>query len=854
MARCSLELTLKPSLLPGVVRLVPRANPLPIFQHACPFSGCSGPQWQSFCRKGFFDAVRGVSRTAARSTGREPGASSPSEGDAAEPKPESSNSTQQHQQDDSHGSERDGGPSTSGSSPSATPSSSPSASSSRPQPHRHQHQLQGPFGWIARLFSLPQAQLPLRIAFNVAVLFALMRLWPAGRGAGGDVSEEAVLKMPYSDFVRCAKGNEVELVTVDGLKVFFTLRNSSPLLQQRRNQILLHHHPNSHQQHRQQQNQDEQQQRGQAAAAAAQATASPSAAATAAAATTAPRGASSSASPQTQQPLYFYTVRPADYAMPYDYLEGNAVPVSAIEHRENRLLTLVGYVLLVAVVLSTLNRLPRQEAGRSPGRKHRPASSPPSFSPAGSGGDGGPVSTTFADVAGVDEAKEELQEIVEYLRSPERFSRLGARPPAGVLLVGPPGTGKTLLAKAVAGEAGVPFFSISASEFVELYVGMGAMRVRELFAAARREAPAIVFIDEIDAVAKGRDMRLRSVGNDEREQTLNQLLTELDGFESGPDKAPPVPAPGPLGGLLGGSGDGGSASSRHPAAHVVICLAATNRPDVLDPALLRPGRFDRRVAVERPDKVGREQILRVHLSRRGLPLSDDVSVSSLAALTTGFTGADLANLVNEAALLGGRRGKNAVGREEFDAAVMRAIAGIEKKRSILQGAEKAVVARHEVGHALVGAAVARLLDGFGEPSRLSIIPRTGGALGFTYTPPKSEDRALMFDCEIRGQLAVLMGGRAAEHLTCAAVSTGAADDIRRATDLATRAVSEFGMSRLLGPVNVAVLAAGGADGGDGLALLREGSGDVGRLVEREVRELVDGALTVAMAVVAGNAR
>jgi cell division protease FtsH len=235
-----------------------------------------------------------------------------------------------------------------------------------------------------------------------------------------------------------------------------------------------------------------------------------------------------------------------------------------------------------------------------------------------------------------------------------------------VLLVGPPGTGKTLLAKAVAGEAEVPFFSISASEFVELYVGMGAMRVRELFASARKEAPAIVFIDEIDAVAKGRDMRLRSVGNDEREQTLNQLLTELDGFDS--DKE-----------------------------HVVICIAATNRPDVLDPALLRPGRFDRRVAVERPDKVGREQILRVHLNRKGLPLAEDVSVEGISAMTLGFTGADLANLVNEAALLAGRHNKAVVGREEFDAAILRAVAGIEKKRSILQGLEKDVVSKHEVG-------------------------------------------------------------------------------------------------------------------------------------------------------------
>ncbi|KAG2484671.1 hypothetical protein HYH03_016558 [Edaphochlamys debaryana] len=686
-----------------------------------------------------------------------------------------------------------------------------------------------------------------------------MRLWPAG-GGNGSGAEEAIVKLPFSDFVRCSKANEVDMVTVDGLKVFFTLRPSSPLLQQRRQQAVS-------------------QQAAATAGAASAATQAPSspqpspgqpsaaeqrrasgaAASTSASSTTevTPQQAAASVALQ-QHPMYFYTVRPADYGMPYDHLEGNAVPVSAIEHRENRFLTVVGYALLVAVVLSTLSRLPNRQDARTPGRKH---TSNRQFSPTGGSADGGPVSTTFADVAGVDEAKEELQEIVEYLRSPERFSRLGARPPAGVLLVGPPGTGKTLLAKAVAGEAGVPFFSISASEFVELYVGMGAMRVRELFAAARREAPAIVFIDEIDAVAKGRDMRLRSVGNDEREQTLNQLLTELDGFDSGPDRGwSQQQSVGPLGGLLGGTTGDASASSASGSsggspgsgvANVVICLAATNRPDVLDPALLRPGRFDRRVAVERPDKIGREQILRVHLQRRGLPLADDVSVPDLAALTTGFTGADLANLVNEAALLGGRRGKVAVGREEFDAAVMRAVAGIEKKRSILQGTEKEVVARHEVGHALVGAAVARLLgEVFAEPSRLSIIPRTGGALGFTYTPPKSEDRALLFDTEIRGHLAVLMGGRAAEHLSCGAVSTGASDDIRRATDLCVRAVSEFGLSRVLGPINVGVLAAGGADASE-LALLRDG-GDVGRLVEREVREMVDGALTVAMDVVATN--
>ena len=471
-----------------------------------------------------------------------------------------------------------------------------------------------------------------------------------------------------------------------------------------------------------------------------------------------------------------------------------------------------GYGVACMVVLAVLNRLPLKLPQRGAGRRH-----------GGSGGPGAPgtdtqqAPITFADVAGVDEAKEELQEIVEYLKAPERFLRLGARPPGGVLLVGPPGTGKTLLAKAIAGEAGVPFFSIAASEVVELYVGMGALRVRELFAQARKEAPAIVFIDEIDAVAKGRDSRLRSVGNDEREQTLNQLLTELDGFDSRRDAT-------------------------------VICIAATNRPDVLDAALLRPGRFDRRVPVERPDRTGREQILAVHIQRKGLPLDGDVGLAALASQTAGFTGADLANVVNEAALLAGRRGHSLVAAADFDAAVMRSIAGVEKKRSILRGAEKAVVARHEVGHALVAAAVARLVPATNAVERLSIIPRSGGALGFTYSPSTAEDRALLFEDEIRGQLAMLMGGRAAEAATASAVSTGAADDIRRATDLAHRSVAEFGLSAAVGPLSVAALAAGGEE----YSLLMDGGGAVGLSVEREVRALLEAALEVARETVEAN--
>lgn len=500
----------------------------------------------------------------------------------------------------------------------------------------------------------------------------------------------------------------------------------------------------------------------------------------------------------------FSTVRPADYNIPYEVLETNQVQFSALDRRGNKFMTILVYALYIGLLLTALNRLPIKLPQKGTGRKHK--------------GQGTNNTITFDDVAGVDEAKEELAEIVEYLRAPERFSKLGARPPSGVLLVGPPGTGKTLLARAVAGEADVPFFSISASEFVELYVGMGAMRVRELFANARKEAPAIVFIDEIDAVAKGRDMRLRSVGNDEREQTLNQLLTELDGFDSDQD-------------------------------NVVICIAATNRPDVLDTALLRPGRFDRRVAVERPDKVGREQILKVHLEKKGLPLSSDVAVSTIAAMTTGFTGADLANLVNEAALLAGRRHRAEVSREEFDMAILRAVAGIEKKRSILQGIEKDTVSKHEVGHALVSTAVAKLVPTASEVEKLSIIPRSGGALGFTYMPPKTEDRALLFDSEIRGQLAMLLGGRAAEHLFCHAISTGAVDDIRRATDLAYKAVTEYGLSSAVGPLNVGVLASGGGE--DGAFLLKD-SGDMSRLVEREVKGLLEGALAVAIEVVEYN--
>ncbi|EIE21197.1 ATP-dependent metallopeptidase Hfl [Coccomyxa subellipsoidea C-169] len=509
--------------------------------------------------------------------------------------------------------------------------------------------------------------------------------------------------------------------------------------------------------------------------------------------------------------IVFRTIRPADYSTPYDTMLKNGVQFTAVEKQQSVLLTFAVYGLYVGLLLGALNRLPIKLPRKGAGRRH---------SGAGSSGTSPQHIITFSDVAGVDEAKEELSEIVELLKSPEKFSKLGARAPSGVLLIGPPGTGKTLLAKAVAGEADVPFFSISASEFVELYVGMGAMRVRELFASARKEAPAIVFIDEIDAVAKGRDTRLRSVGNDEREQTLNQLLTELDGFESEKDAGP------------------------------VICIAATNRPDVLDSALLRPGRFDRRVSVERPDRLGREQILRVHIERRRLPLADDFSVADVAGSTVGFTGADLANLVNEAALLAGRESKGAVGSADFDHAILRAVAGIEKKRSILVGVEKEVVARHEAGHALVATAVRILIPTSAAVEKLSIIPRTGGALGFTYVPPRTEDRALLFDTEIRGQLAMLMGGRAAEELTCGQVSTGAVDDIKRCSSLAYQTVSEFGLSAAVGPLSVASLTNGGSDDAP---LFGRDSG-LGRLAEEEAKRLVEGALAAARDCVAANRR
>ena len=368
------------------------------------------------------------------------------------------------------------------------------------------------------------------------------------------------------------------------------------------------------------------------------------------------------------------------------------------------------------------------------------------------------IKVSFADVAGVDEAKAELQEIIDFLRDPETYGRLGGRLPKGILLVGPPGTGKTLLARAVAGEAGVPFFSISGSEFVELFVGVGAARVRDLFEQARAKAPAIIFIDELDALGRARGAGPLGGGHDEKEQTLNQLLVELDGFDTS-------------------SG--------------LVLLAATNRPEILDPALLRAGRFDRQVLVDRPDKIGRVQILGVHLKKARL--APDVDPQVIAELTPGFTGADLANLVNEATLLATRRKAAAVEMQDFNAAIERIIAGLEKRNRLLNPKEREVVAYHEMGHALVAMA----LPGMDPVHKVSIIPRGLGALGYTIQRP-IEDRFLMTREELEHKMSVLLGGRAAEWLVFEQLSTGAADDLVKATDIARAMVTRYGMSERLG--------------------------------------------------------
>lgn len=420
---------------------------------------------------------------------------------------------------------------------------------------------------------------------------------------------------------------------------------------------------------------------------------------------------------------------------------------------------------------------------------------------------------TFADVAGVDEAKDELTEIVDFLKTPERYAEIGARIPKGVLLVGPPGTGKTLLSKAVAGEAGVPFFIISGSEFVELFVGAGAARVRDLFEQAKKNAPCIIFIDELDAIGKSRSGSMGVVGgNDEREQTLNQLLTEMDGFAS---KDKPV-----------------------------IVLAATNQPEVLDAALLRPGRFDRQVLVDRPDLSGRKTILEIYAKK--VKLAEGVDLDRIAQATSGFAGADLANLVNEAALLAARNKQTSVQQGDLNEAIERVVAGLEKKSRVLQDDEKKVVAYHEVGHAIVG----HLMPGGSKVAKISIVPRGMSALGYTLQLP-TEERFLNSREDLEGQIATLLGGRSAEEIVFGKITTGAANDLQRATDIAEQMVGTYGMSDTLGPLAYDKQGGGRFLGG-GNNPRRTVSDATAQAIDREVRTLVDNAHDQALAILRQN--
>ncbi len=420
---------------------------------------------------------------------------------------------------------------------------------------------------------------------------------------------------------------------------------------------------------------------------------------------------------------------------------------------------------------------------------------------------------TFDDVAGVDEAKDELTEIVDFLKRPQRYSDIGARIPKGVLLVGPPGTGKTLLSKAVAGEAEVPFFIISGSEFVELFVGAGAARVRDLFEQAKKKAPCIIFIDELDAIGKSRSGSMGVVGgNDEREQTLNQLLTEMDGFSS--------------------------------ADKPVIVLAATNQPEVLDAALLRPGRFDRQVLVDRPDLSGRKTILEIYTKK--IKLADKIDLDSIAQATSGFAGADLANMVNEAALLAARAKRTSVEQRDLNEAIERVVAGLEKKSRVLQDDEKKVVAYHEVGHAIVG----HLMPGGSKVAKISIVPRGMSALGYTLQLP-TEERFLNSKDELKGQIATLLGGRSAEEIVFGKVTTGASNDLQRATDIAEQMVGTYGMSDILGPLAYDKQGGGQFLGGNNNPR-RVVSDATAQAIDKEVRSLVDEAHENALNILKKN--
>jgi cell division protease FtsH len=456
-----------------------------------------------------------------------------------------------------------------------------------------------------------------------------------------------------------------------------------------------------------------------------------------------------------KQPQIFRTNPVLDLELP-KRLEDNGVEFTAALPKSNWLGSILGWIVPPLIFVAIWQFFLSRNAGGAQGALSLTKSRAKVYV------EGDSTKVSFNDVAGVDEAKAELTEIVEFLKTPERYKAIGARIPRGVLLVGPPGTGKTLMAKAVAGEAGVSFFSISGSEFVELFVGAGAARVRDLFEQAKQKAPCIIFIDELDAIGKSRGGGNGFIGgNDEREQTLNQLLTEMDGFAAGDA--------------------------------TVIVLAATNRPETLDPALLRPGRFDRQVLVDRPDLSGRQKILEIYAAK--VKLDVEVDLKQIATRTPGFAGADLANLVNEAALLAARNQRETVTQADFNEAIERVVAGLEKKSRVLSEKEKKIVAYHEVGHALVGA----VMPGGGKVAKISIIPRGMAALGYTLQMP-TEDRFLMSELELKDQIATMLGGRAAEEVVFNSITTGASNDLQRATDLAERMVTTYGMSEILGPL------------------------------------------------------
>ncbi|HYY09219.1 MAG TPA: ATP-dependent zinc metalloprotease FtsH [Actinomycetota bacterium] len=492
---------------------------------------------------------------------------------------------------------------------------------------------------------------------------------------------------------------------------------------------------------------------------------------------------------------------PAEYADELtSKLEDAGVPTETDPQKQNEIVGLLYYVLpiliLAGLFLWMMNRAQGgggrvMQFGRS---RHKQVTKDQ-------------PKTTFTDVAGVDEAIEELQEVKEYLQNPSKFQAMGAKIPRGVLLFGPPGTGKTLLARAVAGEAGVPFFSISGSDFVEMFVGVGAARVRDLFEQAKASSPAIVFVDEIDAVGRHRGAGLGG-GHDEREQTLNQLLVEMDGFDQ---------------------------------RSTVILMAATNRPDILDPALLRPGRFDRQIVIDRPDIEGRKAILRVHA--KGKPLDPGVDLGILARRTPGFTGADLANVINEAALLAARRSKTAITMKEIEEAVDRVMAGPERKSRVMSEEERRLIAYHESGHAMV----AHVLPNTDEVHKITVIPR-GRALGYTLTLPE-QDKFMMTREELRDELAMLMGGRVAEEIVAGDISTGAGNDIDRATKIARQMVTEHGMSDAIGPRTLGQKQGEVFLGRDWTSQ-PDYSDAVAFEIDQEVRRLIDEAHDVALEILA----